>query len=192
VYVGPASGDWVPRAQEYVCGWLTERTTPPADCTPYLLNLGLTKSNTSLIWIAGPLSGLVVQPIAGVIADENTSKWGRRRPLMVASAVIVAASLLVLGFTREIVALVVADGESATRPTIFLAVVAIYVVDFAINVGMSSPCNRVAVCLVLTESPSHVVLQEPHCRYASARDAADWRGVGYVQHHASVSLCVLY
>ncbi|KAK4088121.1 hypothetical protein Purlil1_7600 [Purpureocillium lilacinum] len=109
-------------------------------CTPYLLNLGLTKSNTSLIWIAGPLSGLVVQPIAGVIADENTSKWGRRRPLMVASAVIVAASLLVLGFTREIVALVVADGESATRPTIFLAVVAIYVVDFAINVVMS--CSR--------------------------------------------------
>ncbi|EXM24345.1 hypothetical protein FOTG_08767 [Fusarium oxysporum f. sp. vasinfectum 25433] len=42
-------------------------------CTPYLLNLGLTKSNTSLVWIAGPLSGLIVQPVVGVIADEIMS-----------------------------------------------------------------------------------------------------------------------
>ncbi|KND89468.1 General alpha-glucoside permease [Tolypocladium ophioglossoides CBS 100239] len=104
-------------------------------CTPYLLNLALTKSNTSIIWIAGPLSGLLVQPVVGVIADENTSKWGRRRPLMVVGAAIVAVSLLVLGFTREIVGLLGRDDEQARRPTIILAVLAIYVVDFAINVA---------------------------------------------------------
>ncbi|POR39460.1 General alpha-glucoside permease [Tolypocladium paradoxum] len=109
-------------------------------CTPYLLNLGLTKSNTSLIWIAGPLSGLIVQPVVGVIADENTSKWGRRRPLMAVGAAVVAVGLLVLGFTREIVGLLVRDDESSRRPTIVLAVLAIYVVDFAINVVMS--CSR--------------------------------------------------
>ncbi|KAL2685266.1 hypothetical protein Neosp_006363 [[Neocosmospora] mangrovei] len=102
-------------------------------CTPYLLNLGLSKSSTSLVWIAGPLSGLVVQPVVGVIADESKSRWGRRRPLMVIGSIIVAINLLILGFTREIVGWVVKDEEGAKRPTIVLAVLAIYVVDFAIN-----------------------------------------------------------
>ncbi|KAF5623320.1 SUT1D-like sucrose transporter [Fusarium sp. NRRL 52700] len=92
------------------------------------------------LWIAGPLSGLIVQPVVGVIADESKSKWGRRRPLMVVGSVIVAISLLILGFTREIVGFVVADDEAAKRPTIVLAVLAIYVVDFAINAVMS--CSK--------------------------------------------------
>ncbi|CAH0049926.1 unnamed protein product, partial [Clonostachys solani] len=109
-------------------------------CTPYLLNLGLTKSNTSLVWIAGPLSGLIVQPVVGVISDESKSRWGRRRPLIVIGTIIVALSLLVLGFTKEIVGLFQKDEEKARRPTIVLAVLAIYVVDFAINSVMS--CSR--------------------------------------------------
>ncbi|KAM3543141.1 hypothetical protein ARSEF1564_003946 [Beauveria bassiana] len=102
-------------------------------CTPYLLSLGLSKSNTSMVWIAGPLSGLIVQPVIGVISDENTSKWGRRRPMMVLGAAIVAVAMLVLGFTKELVGLLIQDAEAARVPTIFLAVLAIYVVDFAIN-----------------------------------------------------------
>ncbi|KAK1521736.1 sucrose transporter, partial [Colletotrichum paranaense] len=109
-------------------------------CTPYLLNLGLTKSNTSLVWIAGPLSGLVVQPIVGAIADESKSKWGRRRPFIVIGSIIVAVSLLTLGFTKEIVEMFVSDKETARIFTIILAVVAIYFVDFAINAVMS--CAR--------------------------------------------------
>ncbi|KAK7416021.1 hypothetical protein QQX98_005472 [Neonectria punicea] len=109
-------------------------------CTPYLLDLGLTKSNTSLVWIAGPLSGLIVQPVVGVIADESKSKWGRRRPLMVIGAIIVAASLLILGFTREIIGLFIHDDKAARMPTIVLAVLAIYVVDFAINAVTS--CSK--------------------------------------------------
>ncbi|EHK50020.1 uncharacterized protein TrAtP1_007896 [Trichoderma atroviride] len=111
-------------------------------CTPYLLKLGLSKSNVSLVWVAGPLSGLIVQPIVGVVADESTSRWGRRRPLMMIGAVIVSACLLVLGFTREIVgAFVGGDGGDTTRRfTVVLAVVAIYAVDFAINAIMS--CAR--------------------------------------------------
>ncbi|KAH7171138.1 major facilitator superfamily domain-containing protein [Dactylonectria macrodidyma] len=109
-------------------------------CTPYLLDLGLTKSNTSLVWIAGPLSGLIVQPIVGVLADESKSKWGRRRPLMVIGALIAAVSLLMLGFTREIIGWFIHDDEAARMPTIVLAVLSIYVVDFAINAVMS--CSR--------------------------------------------------
>lgn len=92
-----------------------------------------------MVWIAGPLSGLIVQPVIGVLSDENTSKWGRRRPMMVLGAAIVAAAMLVLGFTKEIVTFFIADAEAARIPTITLAVLAIYVVDFAINAGKTTP-----------------------------------------------------
>ncbi|KAM0437736.1 hypothetical protein ACHAPT_002101 [Fusarium lateritium] len=123
-------------------------------CTPYLLNLGLTKSSTSLVWIAGPLSGLIVQPVVGVIADESKSRWGRRRPLMVIGSIIVAVNLLILGFTREIVGWVVTDDEAAKRPTIILAVLAIYVVDFAINAVMSCAKSLVVDTLPLDKQQS--------------------------------------
>lgn len=107
------------------------------DCTPYLLSLGLTKGQTSLVWVAGPLSGLVVQPIIGAVADESTSKWGRRRPIIAIGSLIVACTVLVMGFTKEIVASFVSDSTIASRLTIVLAVLSLYVVDFAINAGES-------------------------------------------------------
>ncbi|KAK4466603.1 major facilitator superfamily domain-containing protein [Cladorrhinum samala] len=109
-------------------------------CTPYLLSLGLSKGQTSLVWVAGPLSGLIVQPIIGVVADESTSKWGRRRPIIVLGSIITALSLLTLGFTKEIVAYFVADKETARILTIMLAVFSLYSVDFSINAVMS--CAR--------------------------------------------------
>jgi solute carrier family 45 protein 1/2/4 len=112
--------------------WLIEST----DCTPYLLALGLTKSRTAFVWIAGPLSGLITQPIVGVISDRSKSKHGRRRPFMVLGSFVVAACLLVLGWTKEIVAIFIEDTESAKSYTIVLAVISIYAIDFSINVGM--------------------------------------------------------
>ncbi|OJJ00089.1 hypothetical protein ASPVEDRAFT_26844 [Aspergillus versicolor CBS 583.65] len=103
-------------------------------CTPYLLQLGLTKSRTSLVWIAGPLSGLVMQPLIGVIADRSRSKWGRRRPFMIGGSIIVTVCLLILGWTTEIVSVFIKDADKASRATIALAVLSIYAVDFAINV----------------------------------------------------------
>lgn len=105
-------------------------------CTPYLLNLGLTKSQTSLVWIAGPLSGLITQPIVGALADSTRSRWGRRRPYIVVGSIIVAGGLITLGWTRQIVSLFMpADTEFAKLLTIGLAVLALYVTDFAINAG---------------------------------------------------------
>lgn len=114
--------------------WGVEQTY----CTPYLLSLGLTKSKTSLVWIAGPLSGLIVQPIVGTIADRSTSRWGRRRPFILTGAIISAMFLLLLGFTEDIIRFFVEDKLAAQHYTIYAAVVAIYAVDFSINVVMSA------------------------------------------------------
>ena len=46
--------------------------------TPYLLHHGLTKSETALVWLAGPLSGIIVQPAIGVYSDSiKSSSFGR-------------------------------------------------------------------------------------------------------------------
>ena len=104
-------------------------------CTPYLLQLGLTKSKVSLVWIAGPLSGLIMQPIVGIIADQSRSRWGRRRPYMVGGTVVVTLSLMLLGWTSEFVNVFFPASKIETRRelTVMLAVFSIYGVDFAIN-----------------------------------------------------------
>ncbi|KAL8988697.1 MAG: hypothetical protein Q9177_002273 [Variospora cf. flavescens] len=107
-------------------------------CTPYLLQLGLTKSKTSLVWIAGPLSGLVMGPVIGVLADNSKSKYGRRRPFMIVGAIVVSMGLFILGWTTEIVSFFIAESELRRVLTITLAVLSIYLVDFAINAIQST------------------------------------------------------
>ncbi|KAI9806828.1 MAG: hypothetical protein M1833_002485 [Piccolia ochrophora] len=113
-------------------------------CTPYLLELGLTKSRTALVWIAGPLSGLIMQPVVGILSDRSKSKWGRRRPYMMAGSVIVALCLLVLGWAAEIVSLLVSDEATRKSATIALAVLSLYAIDFAIN-AVQSTCRSLIV-----------------------------------------------
>lgn len=107
-------------------------------CTPYLLELGLTKSKISLVWVAGPLSGLIMQPIVGVVADRSTSRWGRRRPYMFGGTILVSIFLLLLGWTKEVVRYFVEDEASAKSKTIVVAVLSIYGIDFAINAVQGS------------------------------------------------------
>ncbi|KAF2272295.1 uncharacterized protein EI97DRAFT_462079 [Westerdykella ornata] len=107
-------------------------------CTPYLLELGLTKSKISLVWIAGPLSGLIMQPIVGVIADRSKSRWGRRRPFMLGGTVLVSMFLLLLGWTKEFVRFFLKEKEAVRQATIVVAVLSIYGIDFAINAVQGS------------------------------------------------------
>ncbi|RKF63138.1 General alpha-glucoside permease [Erysiphe neolycopersici] len=112
-------------------------------CTPYLLSLGLTKSRTSLVWIAGPISGLIMQPIVGVISDGSQSRYGRRRPFMLLGSTVVAIGLLGLAWAKEIASYLTKDLELRKSITIGIAVSAIYVVDFAVNVVQA--CSRALI-----------------------------------------------
>lgn len=110
--------------------------------TPYLLSLGLSKSLMALVWIAGPLSGALVQPYVGILSDNCRSSWGKRTPFMVVGAAATVLSLLGLAWVREIVGGLLglfganreADGVRVT--TIIVAVALVYILDFAINTGM--------------------------------------------------------
>jgi hypothetical protein len=64
--------------------------------TPYLLQLGLAKPLVALVWLAGPLSGLFVQPLVGVLSDRCKSRLGRRRPFIIISSLLVVASIYMI------------------------------------------------------------------------------------------------
>ena len=112
--------------------------------TPYLLQLGLTKSKTSLVWIAGPLSGLIGQPLVGAYSDKSTSRYGRRRPFMVYGAIVTGAGLLLLGWTSEAVGLIIPEGDTRKNGAILVAVLCIYALDFSIN-AVQACCRSLIV-----------------------------------------------
>src|SRR5690242_4095940 len=85
-----------------VLGAQTVWSMDMAFAPPYLLDLGLSKSAMAAVFVAGPLSGLIVQPLIGSLADHSTSKYGRRRPFLAASTLICGISILLLGFAREV------------------------------------------------------------------------------------------
>ncbi|KAI9803747.1 MAG: hypothetical protein M1826_004946 [Phylliscum demangeonii] len=107
--------------------------------TPYLLSLGISKSLMALVWIAGPLSGTVVQPYVGIRSDNCRIAWGKRKPFMVGGGIATIGSLLALAWTREMVRAVLAvlgygpETGAVRVSTIVTAVGLVYILDFAIN-----------------------------------------------------------
>lgn len=77
---------------------------------------------------------------------------------MVGGAIIVSLALLAMGWATEIVAYFVADEEAQKSVTVALAVACIYVIDFAINAGTSSPAwEAVPSTLTLAAQCKHQV-----------------------------------
>ncbi|KAF7948918.1 hypothetical protein EAE96_008099 [Botrytis aclada] len=124
--------------------------------TPYLLSLGLSKSLMALVWIAGPMSGALVQPYIGILSDRCRSPWGKRRPFMAIGTVATVLSLIFLAWVREIVGgflgLFGADKESqgVKVSIIVVAVLLVYILDFAIATVQAAIRAYILDC-----APSH-------------------------------------
>ena len=85
---------------------------------------------------------------------------------MVVGSAIVSVCLLVLGFTKEIVTFLTADEALSGPGTIGLAVLSIYVLDFAINAGKAD--DQFVRLGTTANKASHVVFAESHRRHATA------------------------
>jgi solute carrier family 45 protein 1/2/4 len=98
----------------------------------------------ALVWIAGPLSGVLVQPYVGLKSDNCRLHWGKRRPFIVGGAAATILSLMVLAWAKELMGgflgLFGGDPESSGVKTCIMlfAVLFVYVLDFAINVSKCS------------------------------------------------------
>ena len=144
--------------------------------SPYLLGLGVSKSLLALVWIAGPLSGTLVQPYVGIKSDRCRSQFGKRRPFMVGGAVATILSLMALAWTREIIGGILgaagaADDVIATVAIVF-AVLMVYILDFSINVIQAAIRAFIVDC-----APSH---QQDSANAWASRMSGVGNIIGYV------------
>jgi maltose/moltooligosaccharide transporter len=59
--------------------------------------LGANKDDIPILWIAAPLTGLLVQPIIGYYSDRTWSpRWGRRRPFFAIGAILATLALFIM------------------------------------------------------------------------------------------------
>ncbi|EOY01995.1 Sucrose transporter 2 isoform 3 [Theobroma cacao] len=70
--------------------------------TPYIQTLGIGHAFSSFIWLCGPLTGLVVQPCVGIWSDKCTSKYGRRRPFILAGSLMISVAVIIIGFSADV------------------------------------------------------------------------------------------
>lgn len=131
-----------------------------------------------MVWIAGPLSGLIVQPVIGVISDGSRSRWGRRRPFIAVGSVIVALAMFTLGFTKEIVGVFISDKGTAKAVTIVLAVLSLYTTDFAINAGWFHEVHGFVLAVLTKTRDSYVMFSKLDCGYAANVETTGWRRLG--------------
>lgn len=61
--------------------------------TPVLLSVGLPRSLYSLVWLISPILGFLLQPIIGSASDYCRSRWGRRRPYILALGILMLVGL---------------------------------------------------------------------------------------------------
>jgi maltose/moltooligosaccharide transporter len=59
-----------------------------ANMSPIYKYLGADEAALPLLWLAGPVTGLIVQPIIGAMSDRTVSPWGRRTPYFMIGALI--------------------------------------------------------------------------------------------------------
>ncbi|MQL05354.1 hypothetical protein EI015_25015 [Escherichia coli] len=109
--------------------------------TPYVQLLGVPHTWSSFIWLCGPISGLIVQPIAGYYSDRCKSRFGRRRPFILAGSVAVAIAVFLIGYAADLGHSFGDDLSLKTRPrAVAIFVIGFWILDVANNM-LQGPCR---------------------------------------------------
>jgi maltose/moltooligosaccharide transporter len=83
--------------------------------------LGADEHSLPLLWIAAPLTGLIVQPIIGQMSDNTWhSRYGRRRPYFLIGAILASLTLLVVPHS----------------PALWIAAGGLWILDASMNISM--------------------------------------------------------
>ncbi len=69
---------------------------------PIYSYLGASESQLPLLQLAGPLTGLIIQPIIGAMSDRTNGRWGRRTPYFLVGAVMCSLGLLLMPLSNSI------------------------------------------------------------------------------------------
>jgi maltose/moltooligosaccharide transporter len=82
--------------------------------------LGASVDDIPALWIAAPLTGLIVQPIVGYLSDRTWNGLGRRRPYFLAGAILATLALIAM----------------PNSPALWIAAGLLWILDASINVSM--------------------------------------------------------
>lgn len=70
---------------------------------PIYSYLGADEASLPLLQLAGPMTGLLVQPVVGALSDRTDSRWGRRTPYFIAGAILCTLGLFFMPLSSSIV-----------------------------------------------------------------------------------------
>lgn len=82
--------------------------------------LGASVENIPILWIAAPLTGLIVQPIVGYLSDKTWNRFGRRRPYFAVGAIFTTLALFIM----------------PNSPALWVAAGMLWIMDASINISM--------------------------------------------------------
>ena len=82
--------------------------------------LGSDVDRLAVLWLAAPVTGLIVQPIIGHYSDKTWGKLGRRRPYFLVGAILASLALFVM----------------PNSPLLWVAVGTLWIMDASINISM--------------------------------------------------------
>ena len=73
-----------------------------ANMSPIYAYLGAEEAALPLLYLAGPMTGLLVQPIIGAMSDRTLSRFGRRTPYFLIGAILCSLSLLAMPYSSAL------------------------------------------------------------------------------------------
>ncbi len=82
--------------------------------------LGAKIDEIPILWIAAPVTGLIIQPIIGYMSDKTWGKLGRRRPYFLTGAILASIALFIM----------------PNSPLLWIAAGMLWIMDASINVSM--------------------------------------------------------
>ena len=82
--------------------------------------LGAEIDQIPILWIAAPVTGLIVQPIIGHMSDQTWGRLGRRRPYFLIGAILASVALILM----------------PNSPGLWIAVGMLWIMDASINISM--------------------------------------------------------
>ena len=82
--------------------------------------LGARPDQIPILWLAAPLTGLIVQPIIGHMSDRTWNRLGRRRPYFLTGALLASTALVLM----------------PQSPALWMAAGLLWIMDASINVSM--------------------------------------------------------
>ncbi len=114
-----------------------------ANMAPIYSYLGADEATMPLLWLAGPMTGLLIQPLIGALSDRTVTRFGRRTPYFLIGAIVCSLGLLAMPYSKAL----------------WIAASLLWILDAANNVTMEPYRAYVGDRLAASQRPTGFMTQ---------------------------------